>query len=115
MAKSGDRTYQFDFEKLEVYQRALDFAEKVYGVMGKESRLLQDTLGNQFIRASLSICNNIAEGSRKSSKDRIRFYEYSLDSARECIPMIELLARKARTDGKPLNCSETIVPESAAC
>ncbi|MBF0216584.1 MAG: four helix bundle protein [Candidatus Omnitrophica bacterium] len=38
----------------------------------------------------MSVCNNIAEGSRKTSGGRIQFYNYALDSARECIPMVEL-------------------------
>ena len=94
----GNGKYEFDFERLEVSQKAVDFANKVYSVVNKESWFLQSTLGNQFVRASLSICNNLAEGSRKSSKDRVRFYEYSLDSARECIPMITLLTRQAKLE-----------------
>lgn len=39
----------------------------------------------QLLRAAGSVAANVAEGdSRRSSKDRIRYYEYALGSAREC-------------------------------
>ena len=42
------------------------------------------SLANQLYRAIGSISANIAEGySRRSRKDRARFYEYALGSARE--------------------------------
>lgn len=53
------------------------------------TKLQQDrrmrSLSDQLYRASGSISANIAEGySRGTGKDRARFYEYSLGSAREC-------------------------------
>jgi len=51
---------------------------------------IQYSLGDQFRRAALSICNNIAEGSRKHGRAKKQFYDYALDSARECIPMISI-------------------------
>lgn len=45
----------------------------------------------QFYRASLSIINNLAEGSAKpTSKDRARFYAIALGSFRECQAMLDL-------------------------
>ena len=42
------------------------------------------SLSDQLYRSCGSICANIEEDySKKSSKDRARFYEYSLGSARE--------------------------------
>ncbi|VGO22878.1 four helix bundle protein [Pontiella sulfatireligans] len=42
------------------------------------------SLSDQLYRSAGSICANIEEGySKQSSKDRARFYEYSLGSARE--------------------------------
>ena len=42
------------------------------------------SLSDQLYRSCGSVCANIEEGySKKSSKDRARFYEYSLGSARE--------------------------------
>lgn len=84
--------YIFDFERLEVYKMALKFIAAVFKIYPKLPKSFQFTIGEQFIRAAVSIANNIAEGSGKNSKaSKIQFYSYSLDSARECIPMITLL------------------------
>ena len=88
------RNYMFDFEKLEVYQRALDFTNTIFTITLNFRKEIQYSLGDQFRRAALSICNNIAEGSRKSIKGRRQFYDYALDSARECVPMISLSVKQ---------------------
>lgn len=85
----------FGFEKLDVYQRGLNFVESVFELTEKLSREIQYSLGDQLRRASLSIVNNIAEGSdRPSNKEKERFYELALGSARECAPMLELVGRR---------------------
>lgn len=87
--------YQFSFEKLEVYQKAMDFTDEVFSVTLKFIKEIQFSLGDQFRRAALSVCNNLAEGSDKQTKkSKIQFYEYSLNSARECVPMITLAKRQ---------------------
>ena len=49
---------------------------------------------DQLSRASLSIINNLAEGSaRPTSRDRARFYAMSLGSFRECQSILDLLNR----------------------
>ena len=90
--------YKFDFEKLDVYKLALEFANEIFTITLKFRREIQYSLGDQFRRAALSICNNIAEGSRKSRKGRKQFYDYALDSARECIPMISLSVMQNQID-----------------
>ncbi len=93
------KDFKFDFERLEVYQVALDFVDHVFELTGEFSRDYQFSLGEQFRRAALSIVNNIAEGSGKpSKKEKARFYGYSLDSARECVPMITLSLRRKQID-----------------
>jgi len=87
--------YIFDFERLEVYKLSLKFISKVFKIYQKLPRNFQFTVGEQFIRASVSIANNIAEGSGKNSEPgKMQFYEYSLNSARECIPMITILSEQ---------------------
>ena len=71
--------------KMEVYRLALFLSDLAWHDVTK---LAQDrrTLGlsDQLYRAVGSIGANVAEGySRSSGKDRVRFYEYSLGSARE--------------------------------
>lgn len=82
--------FEFDFERLEVYQKSISFSKQVFNTTTKFTREYQSSLGDQLRRAGLSICNNIAEGSRKSGRSRTQFYQYALDSARECIPMITI-------------------------
>jgi len=86
------KDYRFSFEKLEVYQKAVEFTDKVFSLTLKFKKEVQYSLGDQFRRAALSICNNLAEGSDKQTRNsKIQFYGYALDSARECIPMITLV------------------------
>jgi four helix bundle protein len=101
----------FDFEKLEVYQLALDFLDFIFETCKSMPVDLQYCLGDNLKRAGISISNNIAEGSgKKSGKEKARYYGISLDSTRECVNMFIILQRrkalaednylKARTYGK---------------
>ena len=87
---NGLEYFEFDFERLDVYKKALKFTKEIFKITSKFSRELQYSLGDQFRRSALSICNNIAEGSRKIGRSRVLFYNYALDSTRECIPMISI-------------------------
>ena len=85
---------QYDFERLEVYQCAVDFAEAVFKLTEEFPQRVQYSLGDQLRRAALSVCNNIAEGSGKRGQTKRQFYGYAFDSIRECVPMLELLRRR---------------------
>lgn len=52
----------FDFEKLKVYQRALDYVDFFYSTSKKFPKEELFSLTDQFRRAATSICLNIAEG-----------------------------------------------------
>ena len=71
--------------KMEVYRLALfaaDIGWQDVTKLGQDYRL--HSLADQLYRALGSISANIAEGySRGTGKDRARFYEYALGSARE--------------------------------
>ena len=54
---------KFDFEKLKVYQKALDYVDFVYEITRRFPNTEIFSLSDQFKRASLSIPLNIAEGS----------------------------------------------------
>ena len=85
---------KYDFEKLEVYQQAMAFAEEMFEMREEFPQRAQSSLGDQGRRAVLSICSNIAEGSRKPGPSRRQYYGYALDSARECVPIVELSFRR---------------------
>jgi hypothetical protein len=64
----------FNFEKLEVRHKAIDFADQVYLVTRSFPDNERFGLTNQMRRAAVSVSSNIAEGSSRSSKsDFIRF------------------------------------------
>jgi four helix bundle protein len=85
----------FRFEDLEVWQRAAELAIKI----GDVADLLEDRhryrLAEQLRAASLSISNNIAEGSgSNSNKDFRHFLNMSRRSAFECASMLIIFERQ---------------------
>jgi len=76
----------FNFEKLEVWQKAIDFADLVYKCTRKFPADECFGLTNQMRRAAVSISSNIAEGtSRMSQSDFRRFIEIATGSVFEVI------------------------------
>jgi four helix bundle protein len=76
----------FNFEKLEVWQKAIDFADLVY----KNTRAFpaEERFGltNQMRRAAVSVSSNLAEGCSRSSKiDFGRFVEIATGSVFEVV------------------------------
>ncbi len=76
----------FNFEKLEVWQKAIDFADCVYLVTMTFPPEEKFGITNQLRRAAVSISSNLAEGSSRSSKtDYARFVEISSGSLFEVV------------------------------
>jgi four helix bundle protein len=76
----------FNFEKLEVWRKAIDFADFVYTVTKSFPNDERFGLTNQMRRASVSISSNIAEGSaRISANDYARFIEIATGSVFEVV------------------------------
>lgn len=87
---------EFDFEKLKVYQKSLDFIDKIFNIYRKLPQGFKYSIGSNLLRACLSIANNLAEGSgKKSMKDKLRYYSTSLDSTRECVSVFNVLKRQS--------------------
>lgn len=88
----------FAFEKLIVYQRAIDFADQVCRLTEEFPRgygFLVDHLN----RASLSISANIAAGNGRFTKpDRKNFFGIARGSVQECVPLLELARRRRLLD-----------------
>ena len=76
----------FNFEKLDVWHKALDFADLVYTDTRGFPADERFGLTNQMRRAAVSISSNIAEGCSRSSKaDFRRFVEIATGSTFELI------------------------------
>jgi four helix bundle protein len=84
----------FIFEKLDVYRKAVDFANKICELtkdFAKGSYYLVDQLN----RVVLFIATNIAEGNGRYHKtDRINFFRITRGSAFKCVPILEICNRK---------------------
>ena len=93
----------FPFEKLDVYQRAVDFAERIAVLSKSFPPQGHYHLVDQLRRASLSISLNIAEGNgRWHAKDRKNFFWIARGSVFECVPLVELCRReKLMTEETP--------------
>ncbi len=76
----------FNFEKLDVWQRAIDFADLIYNHTRRFPSEERFGLTNQMRRAAVSISSNIAEGtSRMSQTDFGRFIEIATGSVFEVV------------------------------
>jgi four helix bundle protein len=80
----------FDFEKLDIYQKAKLFNAEIRAFI--KSSKLDPTTKDQLRRASFSIVLNIAEGSGRFTKpDRRNFYIISRSSVFECIAILDVI------------------------
>lgn len=76
----------FNFEKLEVWRKAIDFADFVYTATRNFPDAERFGLTSQMRRAAVSISSNIAEGaSRHSRDDYARFLEIATGSVFEVV------------------------------
>jgi len=89
----------FRFEKLDVWQKSLDFAGCVYAATDKFPVDERFGLTSQMRRAAVSISSNIAEGSgRSSDKDFARYLEISYGSLMETVSQWHLSYRQGMLD-----------------
>ena len=85
----------FNVENLKVYQRAVDFADAIITTTQAFPRGYY-FISDQLNRASTSIAANIAEGNGRFTKaDRKHFFVIARGSVHECLPLLELAARRS--------------------
>ena len=85
----------FNFEKLDTWQHAIDFAESVYSITRSFPAEERFGLTNQMRRAALSVSSNIAEGSSRSSRtDFARFVEIAAGSVLEVVSQAFIAKRQ---------------------
>lgn len=83
------------FEKLDVWQKAIDFADLVYTATRGFPVEERFGLTNQMRRAAVSISSNIAEGcSRSSQRDFARFVKVATGSVFEVVSQAHIGRRQ---------------------
>ncbi len=88
----------FAFEKLQVYQKSIAFADNIC-TLTRDFPRGYFFLADQISRASLSIAANFAEGNGRFTKaDRKHFFSISRGSLQECVPLLELMLRQNLID-----------------
>ena len=86
----------FNFEKLDVWQKAIGFADLIYNKTRAFPSDERFGLTNQLRRAAVSISSNIAEGSSRSSKsDFARFVEIATGSVFEVVSQAFIAQRQS--------------------
>jgi len=89
----------FNFEKLDVWQKAIDFADLVYTTTRGFPADERFGLTNQMRRAAVSISSNIAEGCSRTSKiDFARFIEIATGSVFEVVSQAFIGCRQGFLD-----------------
>lgn len=73
----------FRFEGLEIWQLALEYAEKLYAVARGFPDVERFALADQLRRAAISVSNNIAEGSGGTDREFRNFLSMSIKSTFE--------------------------------
>ena len=77
--------------------RAYETAVTIYQSLKKEN--LRGAVKDQIIRASMSVCLNLAEGNNRDGvKDRKRFFNMALTSHREVQALIKMEDLKSYTE-----------------
>ena len=73
-----------NIEELRVYQKALEFSNKIWGICITWDNFARNTVGYQIVKSSDSISANLAEGyGRFNIQDNIHFCYYSRGSLEE--------------------------------
>jgi four helix bundle protein len=87
----------FDHERLDVYQRALEFLDQCDSILEQLSAG-RAHLEDQLDRAATSIVLNVADGAGEFSPDeKRRFYRIARRSATESAAILHIMARRGHT------------------
>ena len=94
----------FGFEKLDVWKKSIEFADRVYQLTATFPADERFDLVSQLRRATVSISSNIAEGScRSSRKDFARFVEVAYGSLMETVSQMHIAHRQKMTTESQLH------------
>ena len=100
----------FDFHKLEVYRKSLDFNAGILALIKNTS--IDKSIRDQLKRAALSISLNIAEGTSRFTKpDRRNFYVISRGSVYECVAILDHMLKVKALEEKQYNSLVSLLEE----
>ena len=86
----------FNFEKLDVWKKAIDFADLIYNETRAFPAEERFGLTNQLRRSAVSVSSNIAEGSSRSSKNEFaRFAEIAAGLVFEVVSQAFIARRQS--------------------
>jgi four helix bundle protein len=93
-----------EFKKLEIWQLGMGIVDQVFDLFENIPwQQMGNKLRDQATDAACSIPSNIAEGcSRRSEKDKYRFYEFALGSAFELQTRVLVIQRRNWADAVAL-------------
>jgi len=90
----------FKFEKLDIWQKAIEYADLIYKLTQSFPAEERFGLTSQLRRSAVSISSNIAEGSsRASAADLGRFIEISYGSLLESVSELVIGKRQGFLNG----------------
>lgn len=110
----------FKFEKLEVWQLAVDYVDAIYVLIQSLPRQEEYNLSSQLRRAAISIALNIAEGSTgQTNAEQARFLGLAIRSLIETVASLRLIARRQYLNDQILlqnisSQAETLAPKLQA-
>jgi four helix bundle protein len=85
----------YKFERLEVWELALQYLDLVYGIVQRLPRQEEHNLAAQMRRSATSICLNIAEGSTsQSDAEQARFLNMAIRSLVETVACQHIVSRR---------------------
>ena len=89
----------FKFERLEVWQLALEYTDLVYEIASELPASEQYNLKSQLTRAATSVALNIAEGSTgQTDAEQARFIGLAVRSLLETVACQHLIRRRYQTN-----------------
>ncbi|HEY6041060.1 MAG TPA: four helix bundle protein [Anaerolineae bacterium] len=105
MTEDGGRgQVEYKFERLKIYQLAMDYLDSLYSLGAGLPRHEEFNLHSQLIRAGTSIVLNIAEGSTsQSDAEQARFLSMALRSLVETIACRRIMARRKYVEASELD------------
>ena len=90
----------FNFEDLDVYNKAIDLVSSIYSSTKSFPKDEMFGLTSQVRRAAVSIPSNISEGSARSKKDFCRFIDMARGSVFECVTLLQISLKQRYIEEK---------------